>query len=308
MLKKVSVALVIATYNWPEALKLVLESVCSQVVLPDEVIIADDGSERSTRDLIDSFRDKIKVTLKHFWHKDDGFQKTIILNQAIAGTQCDYIIQVDGDIVLNKYFIRDHLRAAEKGFYVRGSRVMLNENRSQSEMVMEKLGRITAFSSGITNRINALRLPAMAGLFTKKSARSDNVSGCNWAFWLEDFVEVNGYNNEITGWGHEDIELAARFINIGLLQKKIKGQAVCYHLFHHYADRHKESINYSIYEHTLKQCLRFCLKGYNSYQEDYRYQNHLDYFPTVGSERRGMHFLKSHISSERKPVPESHLQ
>ncbi len=271
MLKKVSLALVIATYNWPEALKLVLESVCNQLEFPDEVIIADDGSKESTRVLIDSYRDKLKITLKHFWHKDDGFQKTIILNQAIAGTQCDYIVQVDGDIVLNKYFIRDHLRAAEKGYYIRGSRVMLDENRSHSEMAMERLGRITAFSAGITNRINALRIPAMATLFTKKSSRSDNVSGCNWAFWREDFVKVNGYNNEITGWGHEDIELAARFINIGLQQKKIKGRAVCYHLFHDYVDRQKESINYNIYKHTLNQSLRFCSKGYNSYQEHYRY-------------------------------------
>jgi len=271
MPNKISLALVIATYNRPEALKLVLESVCDQVVLPDEVIIADDGSGEPTKRLIDAYRKRFPIRLKHFWHRDDGFQKTIILNQAIAGTQCAYIVQVDGDIVLNKYFIRDHLHAAEKGFYIRGSRVMLNEERSQVAMAVGKLWSISAFSSGINNRINSMRIPVLANLWTKKSRRSDNVSGCNCAFWREDFVKVNGYNNEIKGWGHEDIELAARFINVGLKQKKIKMIAVCYHLYHSYADRQHESLNYNIYKHTLNQSIRYCSQGYKSYQEQYNY-------------------------------------
>jgi len=49
MMKNMTVALVIATYNWPEALRLVLESVSEQTVLPDEIIIADDGSSKSTK-------------------------------------------------------------------------------------------------------------------------------------------------------------------------------------------------------------------------------------------------------------------
>ncbi|HEY0176173.1 MAG TPA: glycosyltransferase, partial [Pedobacter sp.] len=39
-----SVSLVVSTYNWPEALNLCLTSIRDQLVLPDEVIIAYDGS------------------------------------------------------------------------------------------------------------------------------------------------------------------------------------------------------------------------------------------------------------------------
>ena len=41
-------SLIISTYNWPEALRLCLLSVMEQSVLPDEVIIADDGSTGQT--------------------------------------------------------------------------------------------------------------------------------------------------------------------------------------------------------------------------------------------------------------------
>ena len=41
--------LIITTYNWPESLLLVIESVKHQSIIPDEIIIADDGSDESTR-------------------------------------------------------------------------------------------------------------------------------------------------------------------------------------------------------------------------------------------------------------------
>ena len=39
-----SCSMIVSTYNWPQALELVLLSIKKQTLLPDEVIIADDGS------------------------------------------------------------------------------------------------------------------------------------------------------------------------------------------------------------------------------------------------------------------------
>ena len=62
---QLSTSLIISTYNWPEALSLCLESVLHQTVLPDEVIIADDGSRDDTRRLIEAFRQRCPVPLLH---------------------------------------------------------------------------------------------------------------------------------------------------------------------------------------------------------------------------------------------------
>ena len=51
-----SVALIIATYNWPKALQQTLRSVANQTILPNEVLIADDGSDESTAILIEQFK------------------------------------------------------------------------------------------------------------------------------------------------------------------------------------------------------------------------------------------------------------
>ena len=43
--------LIVTTYNWTESLLLVMESIQNQTILPDELIIADEGSGKKTKDL-----------------------------------------------------------------------------------------------------------------------------------------------------------------------------------------------------------------------------------------------------------------
>ena len=102
-------SLVTPTYNWPEALELLLKSVLNQSVLPDEVIIADDGSKPDTKLLIDQYKKDFPIPLIHIWHEDKGNRKPRIMNKAIAKANYEYIIEIDGDIIMNRYFIQDHL-------------------------------------------------------------------------------------------------------------------------------------------------------------------------------------------------------
>ena len=68
------ISLIISTYNRPEALRLSLMSVKVQIRIPDEVIIADDGSKESTRKLIKDFATKFPCPLLHAWQEDKGFR------------------------------------------------------------------------------------------------------------------------------------------------------------------------------------------------------------------------------------------
>src|SRR6478736_5160416 len=107
-------ALLISTYNWPEALNLVLKSILNQTKFPDEILIADDGSDNKTKELIDNFSTANNIVLHHVWQEDKGFRKSKILNKAIAKTTADYIVQIDGDCVIHKDFISDHIAMAQK--------------------------------------------------------------------------------------------------------------------------------------------------------------------------------------------------
>lgn len=102
------ISLIITTYNNPAFLELILKSILSQRLMPLEVIIADDGSTYETRVLIDSYRKFFLVPLIHSWIPDEGFRVAKSRNKAIARAKGNYIVVIDGDIVVNKYFISDH--------------------------------------------------------------------------------------------------------------------------------------------------------------------------------------------------------
>ena len=104
-----TVSLIISTYNWPRALYLCLDSVMQQTVMPSEIIIADDGSGIATRDVVRHFEAVSPVPVRHIWHEDDGFRLAEIRNKAIAASRGEYVIQIDGDLILQRHFIQDHM-------------------------------------------------------------------------------------------------------------------------------------------------------------------------------------------------------
>lgn len=52
------------------------------------------------------------------------------------------------------------------------------------------------------------------------------------AFWREDALKVNGYDESFTTWGEEDREFAARLYNIGLKRRNMLFAGLQYHLYH----------------------------------------------------------------------------
>ncbi|SEG69740.1 glycosyltransferase family 2 protein [Sphingobacterium lactis] len=230
--------LLVSTYNWPEALELCLESIANQTVIPTEVIIADDGSKDATKAIIEKYNGQLAI--KHVWHPDEGFRKCIILNKALHEASTPYIVQIDGDVILDRNFIKDHLQVAEKGCFIRGTRSHIEEDFLPYLFKHKKVD-FNFLSKGVKHRFNALRLPMLAGLMIKKKSNSYSVRGCNMGYWLDDFINVNGYNNDLQGWGHEDEELAARFVNMGILKKSVKLRCIQYHIFHPLAARSQEN-------------------------------------------------------------------
>lgn len=236
------VSLIISTYNWPEALKLCLSSVLRQTVLPSEVIISDDGSDEKTAALIRHFAEKAPFPILHEWHEDRGFRKTIILNKTIQRTSYPYIIQIDGDIFVDPHFIEDHLAMAEEGCFIRGTRALLSAHTTKYLLSGAKFSFLTKLLIDITQPTNALRLPLfIAQLVARRELSGRRVKGCNMAFWKKDLVIVNGYDNTLQGWGHEDEELSWRLVNSGIQKKIVKFSAIAYHLYHKWLPRDEEA-------------------------------------------------------------------
>ena len=94
---QIMLSVIVTTYNWPQALKLVLEALAAQVVPNMEVIVADDGSGQETKAMIESMRQIFSCPLHHVWQEDEGFQAAKIRNKAIILAAGEYVIFIDGD-------------------------------------------------------------------------------------------------------------------------------------------------------------------------------------------------------------------
>lgn len=261
-----SCSLIISTYNWPEALRLCLLSVQAQSVLPDEVIIADDGSTYQTADLIERLRDHFPVKLLHIWHEDQGFRLSKIRNRAIAASSCDYVIQIDGDLVLHQHFVRDHLALSKRGSFVAGSRVLMNMPLSR-QMLQSDNTRISMFESGLGNLLNRFSIRWLSKYMADRYKPNDiyALRGCNMAFWREDLVRVNGYNEVFQAWGREDNEIAVRLLNAGLRKRAAKFGGVVFHIHHKEVDRGGCKENDEYLTSALRHNTVYCSEGLHQY-------------------------------------------
>ncbi len=260
-----STTLLISTYNRPDALDACLTSIGRLHQLPDEVVIADDGSGVATAEVVRRHEKLLPVPLLHIWHEDQGFRLAAIRNKAIAASRGDYVIQIDGDEVLHPRFISDHLRYARKGTFAKGCRVMLGEQITEKICASpsKELPELGWQSRGIEkDRIKGIRIRPAAWWFANFFKRHDYYAlGGNMAFWRDDLIAVNAYDERFEGWGREDDDIAHRLGRYGLIKRDLRFTAVCYHLWHPENSRSQVDANDTFFKEQSRLGIYRCEDG-----------------------------------------------
>ena len=259
--------LIITTYNWPESLLLVIEGIKRQTILPDEVIIADDGSTKETKDLINNFKKDTDLNIIHSWQEDMGFRAARSRNNAIFKSSGDYIVLIDGDTILHTNFVKDHIANAESGFFVQGSRALLSEKQTKKALA-EKIVNFSFFSSELKNRKNAIYSKLLSSIFSSKKNHLHGIKSCNMAFYRKDCININGFNNDFEGWGREDSEFVVRLINSGVKRKSVRFNAIQFHLWHNENSRISLERNDAILDDAINNRIQWCENGINSIEKN----------------------------------------
>jgi glycosyltransferase involved in cell wall biosynthesis len=262
------VSMIVSTYNRPGALNLCLKSIANQTVLPDEVIIGDDGSEAATKELIDMFKKNFPVPIIHVWQEDEGFRLAKCRNKAVAASHYEYIIEIDGDLILHPSFVSDHLRFCRKGYYLTGGRVRLSEELTNTCIRKGILLQIIFFTKGLHSLVNSIHNIPLANYFATRYKKNRLIGlGCNMSFWKEDYIRINGYDEFFVGWGGEDNDFASRLVNSGVKPLSLRFSAIVYHLWHAglYMENKEKNIQY-IDEKRREKTIR-CQNGFDKYIE-----------------------------------------
>lgn len=265
-------SIIITTYNRADALELVILSAINQTIAPNEIIIADDGSDDRTRQLVHRYSKKSRIPIIHVWQKDKGFRVARIRNKALAKIRSPYVILVDGDILMEPHFVEDHLKLAKLGCFIQGGRILLDRVLT-SELLADSsnLKYPNMFQLGFERkrfekRVSGFRNLLLAQLTLKNLANNRNkVRSCNMSFYMDDVRAVNGFNNLFEGWGREDSEFVERLLNYGLQGRLLKFAAIGYHLYHVEESKRALPKNDILLETTKLEKLKSCDDGLASF-------------------------------------------
>lgn len=239
------IAVIVTTYNRPDALAAVLEGYLAQTDRDFELLVADDGSTSDTAEVIRQFQARATFPIRHVWHEDEGFRAAAIRNRALAATGADYIIFTDGDCVPPLDFVARHRMLSEPGWFLSGNRLMLTQEFT-AQVLRDKLP-IHLWRSGdwlrarirghIERVLPLIRLPDVAWMRKLASRRWKGAKTCNLSAWRNDLLLVNGLDESYTGWGLEDSDLVIRLIRAGAGNKSARFSAPVLHLWHKENDR-----------------------------------------------------------------------
>ena len=76
---------------------------------------------------------------------------------------------------------------------------------------------------------------------------------------------VNGYNEDIVGWGHEDREFVFRLLFKGVKEKRLKFGGVIKHIYHNAPSMGSKSHNYDLQCQTENNRSTWCANGVSKY-------------------------------------------
>jgi GT2 family glycosyltransferase len=229
---------VVTTYEQPGTLLLVLAALDRQSRVPDEVVVADDGSSGAAIAALEADAGRHAFRLLHVWQPHDGFRAARSRNNGIHHATGRCIGFLDQDTVPHRDWLATHLAAAGPGRVGLGYAIFLTEDESaglrredvesglferrHSPRAMRRLRQLHRKCA-----FYAFLRRAGCAVKSKPTLKSGNFLACR-----DDLVEVNGFDEEYAGWGQEDDDLGRRLYAIGVRPAVLHGRALVTHLPH----------------------------------------------------------------------------
>ena len=244
-------SVIISVFNRIELLKQCLLSLRNQSVFPDEVIIADDGSQTDVVGRIQEVTTEAPFKTTYVQQQHKGFRLSKCRNNGVRTATGEYLIFLDQDLIFTRNFIKtffDHQK--EKQFCV-SYPVRLSEEQTKNCTVAD------IQSSHFDHILDQKQIAKI-----HKQYRKDRLSfylkklglreigpklrGGVAAINREDFLKVNGYDEQYQGWGNEDDDLGRRLYRAGIRGVNPFYSEFPLHLHHppHHSDGQRQNQEY----------------------------------------------------------------
>jgi len=248
-IQRALISVIITTYNRTDALNAVLRALAAQTDRGFEVVVADDGSDQQTAQLLEPWSASF-VRLGHVWHEHRNFRAAEIRNRAILQSCGELCVFLDGDCIPRPNFIQAHRRLAEPGWFVAGNRVLLSRQLTERILADHLEPELWALRQwvearlrGDINRLQPLLSLPLGPLRRLGGAAWRSIRSANLAIGRADLLRVDGFDAAFSGWGREDSDLVLRLMHSGTRRKDGRFATAVLHLWHAENDRSRLAVN-----------------------------------------------------------------
>jgi len=229
----VSVSVLLNTFDRARTLRWVLAAYRRQTDADFEVVVADDGSQDETSDVIEAARAESRFPIEHVRHERAGHRRAKILNEGIKACRHEIVLFTDADSLPRADLVEVHRRAFDPRRLSIGGCVRLDAAQTASlDLDAVRSGAYERFHDGAwRRRLLRRHWKNLFQIATRRRRRPHNLA-LNFCLGRSALLEVNGYDENFRGWGNADGDVRDRLKQVGVFPKSVWHRAIVFHLHH----------------------------------------------------------------------------
>ena len=191
---------------------------------PDELIISDGHADEKVVEFLNQQKDHCSFSIRYIRQiecRENGAQ---CRNNAIRASRGSILILLEDSLVYTSNMLNNFIDLIQENSFVVSHPVLLS--KAQSEQVNQELLTSDKIISLLTDEQKkqmdkVLKDKLFKRFLFKEDARTvaAELTEAAYCIWKHDLKKVNGFDEKITGWGGEYVDLGRRLYNAGFQRR-----------------------------------------------------------------------------------------
>ncbi|MDZ7725839.1 MAG: glycosyltransferase [candidate division KSB1 bacterium] len=207
-----------------EHLRKAIFSLQNQSFQPDEVIISDGNADEEVVEFLNHEKDNFSFAVRYIRQLESRENGAQCRNNAIRACRGSILILLEESLVFSRDLLKTFIDNVQENSFVVAHPVLLSQEQSVgiTQEVIKANDLLSVLNDKQAKQLDKVLKDKQFKRFLFQSGSSDiaaELTEAAYCIWKHDLKKVNGFDEKITGWGGEYIDLGRRLYNAGFQRK-----------------------------------------------------------------------------------------